>query len=227
MKILIAEDDQYIREGLETLLTGEGFDVLAAENGETAMEQFQAHTPDFIILDIMMPKLDGYAVCRKIREQNKTIPVVFLSAKSEEIDRVVGLELGADDFISKPFGTREVIARIRAVARRCLQETNQPVAEFFMNDLRVVPNELRAYRGDEQYELSLRDVSILTLLYQRQGRVVDRETLSNECWGHNYLPNSRTLDQHISKLRKRIEIDPQLPEIIATVHGAGYRFDPD
>ncbi len=226
MKILIAEDDQYIREGLKTLLESEGYDVIAAEDGEEALALFLEEIPSFVILDIMMPKQDGYSVCRSIRENNTKVPVIFLSAKSEEIDRVVGLELGADDFIVKPFGTREVIARIRAITRRCLSEDDSNKDNSFtMNSLQVIPKELRAYRDTESIELSLRDIKILQTLFLRQGQVVDRDTLSNECWGHDYLPSSRTLDQHISKLRKRIEIDPQNPLIIATVHGAGYRFD--
>lgn len=227
MKILIAEDDQYIREGLQTLLQGEGYHVILAANGEEAVSFFTTENPDFIILDIMMPEKDGYSVCREIRQSNKTVPVIFLSAKSEEIDRVVGLELGADDFISKPFGTREVIARIRTITRRCLNQNQTFSNESFqLDDITVVPAELRALRGNgEKVELSLRDVKILYLLFKNQGKVVDRDTISNECWGHNYFPSSRTLDQHISKLRKRIENNPQQPRIIKTVHGVGYRFD--
>lgn len=228
MKILIAEDDQYIREGLKTLLESEGYEVIAAEDGEAALALFIKELPSFVILDIMMPKQDGYSVCRSIREKNKTVPVVFLSAKSEEIDRVVGLELGADDFIVKPFGTREVVARIRAITRRCLHEdASRNDESFTMNTLQVIPKELRAYRDEESIELSLRDIKILQILFLKKGQVVDRDTLSNECWGHDYLPSSRTLDQHISKLRKRIEKDPQNPSIISTVHGAGYRFEPN
>ena len=175
-----------------------------------------------------MPVRDGYQVCRDIRRHYPRLPVIFISAKSEEIDRVVGLELGADDFIMKPFGTREVIARIRAVTRRCL-EYCEPSAEsticFRLRDLEVFPAELRARRGEHQIELSLRDVKILQLLHSRCGQVVDRDTLFNVCWGRDYLPNSRTLDQHVSKLRKAIERDPRNPEIIATVHGVGYRYE--
>lgn len=227
MKILIAEDDVYIREGLKTLLEEEGYEILLAVDGKDALAQFSKEQPDFVLLDIMMPTMDGYSVCREIRKSNTAIPVIFISAKSEEIDRVVGLELGADDYIMKPFGTREVIARIRAVTRRCLAAN--PKSEisnsFMMRDLLVFPKELRARRGDKMIELSLRDITILNCLYEHPNQVVSRDQLFDCAWGRNYLPSSRTLDQHVSKLRRLIEIDPKLPDIIKTVHGVGYRYE--
>ncbi len=226
MKILIAEDDQYIREGLVTLLSDEGYKVIAAKDGDEAIHYFNAQNPELIILDIMMPAKDGYSVCREIRTHNVTVPVIFLSAKSEEIDRVVGLELGADDFIAKPFGTHELIARIRAITRRCLSQNDTNSTQFVMKDLTVYPEELRASRAGETIDLSIRDIKLLQLLYHCVGKVVEKDKIFNVCWGHDYLPSSRTLDQHISKLRKRVEINPKLPEIVLTVHGVGYRFDP-
>lgn len=226
MKILIAEDDRYIREGLQDLLESEGYQTISAVDGVEAVRKFKEEAPHLVLLDIMMPEKDGYSVCREIRNHSQDVPVIFLSAKSEEIDRVIGLELGADDYIMKPFGTREVVARIRAVTRRCLagkQKQEARVLKF--GDLEVYPEELRARRGDQRTDLSLRDVRILELLHDNRGKVVDRDTLFNRCWGQNYLPNSRTLDQHISKLRKLIEKDPQNPQIIRTVHGVGYRYD--
>lgn len=227
MKVLVAEDDPHTREGLAEVLRGEGYLPICAENGKAALELFASERPDFVCLDIMMPGTDGYAVCREIRRQNASVPIVFISAKSEEIDKVVGLELGADDFIMKPFGVREVIARIRAVTRRCLAARTgaRKPHSFTMQDLEVFPSELRARRGDESIDLSLRDVKILETLFQRKGEVVDRNTFFDLCWGLEHMPNSRTLDQHISQLRKRIEHDPQNPAIIQTVHGAGYRFE--
>ncbi len=226
MKILIAEDDQYIREGLQDLLQSEGYKTITAVDGSEAVTKYHEESPHLVLLDIMMPQKDGYAVCREIRKHSGEVPVIFLSAKSEEIDRVIGLELGADDYIMKPFGTREVVARIRAVTRRCLAERKEEIPTILkLADLEVNPSELRAKRGEDRIDLSLRDVSILQLLHENKGRVVDRNTLFDHCWGQTYLPNSRTLDQHISKLRKLIERDPQNPEIIQTVHGAGYRYD--
>lgn len=229
MKILIAEDDFNIREGLRDLLSQEGYEVLLAENGRIALDLFRDQKPQFLILDIMMPELDGYSVCREIRSVDNDIPIIFLSAKSEEIDRVIGLELGADDYISKPFGTREVIARIRAITRRYLKtQPSQDVQKAFeYGDLIIYPNELRAKRNDQLIDLSLRDVNILQLLSTHRGEVVSRDQLFNACWGYEHMPNSRTLDQHISKLRKLIEIDPAKPQLIKTVRGVGYRYEED
>jgi DNA-binding response OmpR family regulator len=228
MKILIAEDDRFIREGLQELLESEGYSTIPASDGEDALKLYEKEKPDFVLLDIMMPKQDGYALCREIRKVDADVPIIFISAKSEEIDRVVGLELGADDYIMKPFGSREVIARIRAVTRRCLAKGNEGISSssiLSFGDLDVFPSELRARRGEACIDLSLRDVKILELLHSNKGNIVDRNTIFDRCWGQNYLPSSRTLDQHISKLRKLIEIDPQVPIIIQTVHGVGYRFD--
>ena len=226
MKILIAEDDHNIRNGLTDLLCAEGYQVVTAEDGEAALQAYHQHQPQFVILDIMMPKKDGYSVCREIRQGDEAIPIIFLSAKTEEIDRVVGLELGADDYINKPFGTREVIARIRAITRRYLKtrDSSADQAQFIFGDLTVYPTELRARRGEASIDLSLRDISILKLLREHQGQVVTRDQLFDHCWGYDHMPNSRTLDQHISKLRKRIEANAADPQLIKTVYGVGYRY---
>lgn len=230
MKVLIAEDDFNIRTGLEDLLEMEGYECIKAIDGEEALVLFDKYQPDIVLLDIMMPKVDGYTVCRKIRQIDERVPVIFITAKSEEIDQVLGLELGADDYIKKPFGTREVVARIRAVSRRTLgtgnkNEHSAAESDFELNGLVVYPSQLRAVRHDEVIDLSFRDIKILTLLFEKQGEVVSRDSLFDYCWGRNYLPSSRTLDQHISKLRKLIEVDSKHPEIIQTVHGIGYRYD--
>jgi DNA-binding response OmpR family regulator len=227
MKVLIAEDDANTRRGLEEILEAEGYRTVAADNGREALRLFATESPDFVCLDIMMPGASGYDVCREIRRADPGVPVIFISAKSEEIDKVVGLELGADDFIVKPFGVREVIARIRAVTRR--RYATAPAAarpaSFRIGDLEVFPSELRARRAAATIELSLRDVRILALLRENAGSVVSRDAFFRECWGRDHVPNSRTLDQHIAQLRKRIEADPRNPAIIQTVHGAGYRYD--
>lgn len=227
MKVLIAEDDQLIRVGLAEILQREGYTVVDAENGEQAIEQFRSESPDFVCLDIMMPKLSGYGVCETIRASDPNVPIIFITAKSEEIDKVAGLELGADDYIVKPFGIKEVIARIRAITRRCYANQNhsQTMESFVLGDLEVFPRQLRAYRNDNIIELSLRDIKILQLLHDHKGQALSRSTIFQKCWGEMYLPNSRTLDQHISQLRKRIEVSPKAAQIIRTVHGVGYRYD--
>jgi DNA-binding response OmpR family regulator len=228
MKVLVVEDDDLTRDGLGELLCGEGYEVVLAADGEAALRKFESERPDFVCLDVMMPRMSGYEVCRHIRQHDNEIPIIFISAKSEEIDKVVGLELGADDFIVKPFGVKEVTARIRAVTRRCLgrQTAAQNVA-FRMHDLEIRPAELRAVRGSQTIDLSLRDVQILRLLFEKRGQAVDRDTIFHICWGLRHVQNSRTLDQHISQLRKRVELDPKAPQLIRTVHGVGYRYDPD
>jgi DNA-binding response OmpR family regulator len=230
MKILIAEDDRLTRRGLVEVLQREGYVTAEAADGAEALELFDRFRPDLVCLDIMMPVVDGYEVCRRLRARPSDVPVIFISAKSEEIDTVVGLELGADDFLTKPFGVKEVVARIRAVARRCLaarasRSASPETASFRMADLEVVPDELRARRDDRVIDLSLREVAILRLLHDHAGKVLDRNTIFNACWGLDYLPSSRTLDQTISQLRKRIERDPKHPRIITTVHGVGYRYE--
>lgn len=227
MKILIVEDDALTREGLAELLEREGYAVNQARNGKEGLSLYRDCKPDLVCLDVMMPEMSGYDVCREIRKSDLHLPVVFITAKSEEIDTVVGLELGADDYIAKPFGKQEVLARIRALIRRAnLQSKPEGKSyRFIMDDLEIVPDELRAYRDETTYDLSPRDIAILEFLFQNRGRVVDRDSLFDAAWGSNYMPNSRSLDQHISQLRKRIESDPKNPTIIKTVHGAGYRFE--
>lgn len=226
MKILIAEDDTHTREALREVLSMEGYEVITASDGLQAVDFFRASRPDFVCLDVMMPGQNGYEVCKQIRRLDEAVPILFLTAKSEEIDTVLGLELGADDYMTKPFGVKEIIARIRAITRRTAARGGKiQDGEFQMDNLRVVPSELRAYRGENEIQLSPRDVKVLRLLHERRGKVVDRNTLADEVWGVDYFPESRALDQHISQLRKRIEADPASPRIIRTVHGAGYRFE--
>ncbi|MEP3482003.1 MAG: response regulator transcription factor [Fuerstiella sp.] len=225
MKVLIAEDDRFTRDGLCELLESEGYCVVTAADGTAAVQSFQDHQPEFVCLDIMMPSQSGYAACRQIRALSPDVPIIFISAKSEEVDRLAGFDVGADDFISKPFSVKEVVARVRAVARRCCQKSVPVNDEFEIGGVKILPAELRAVRDDHIIDLSPRDVSILKLLQQNQGRALDRNLIFNCAWGEDYFPSSRTLDQHISQLRKRIEVDPRDPKIIKTVHGIGYRYD--
>jgi DNA-binding response OmpR family regulator len=228
-KILIAEDDDHTRDALREVLTMEGYEVIAASDGLQAVDFFRVESPDFVCLDVMMPGLNGYEVCRQIRKHDEKVPILFLTAKAEEIDTVLGLELGADDYMTKPFGVKEIIARIRAILRRTAMRSSAGAKDadetFTMDDLRIVPSELRAYRDKQEIQLSPRDVKLLRLLHDRRGKVINRNTLADEVWGVDFFPESRALDQHISQLRKRVEKDPSQPRIIRTVHGAGYRFE--
>ena len=228
MLILIAEDDANLRRGLAELLQLEGFETITAECGTSAVDTFARRHPDFCILDVTMPGLDGFEACKQIRKHDAHVPILFLTARNEEIDRILGLGLGADDYMGKPFSAQELVARIKAICRR----TAAPLAAgagddtFVMDDLRIDPRALRAHRAETAIELSPRDVAVLSLLHQNAGLVVTRDQLYDHCWGQEHFPNSRALDQFVSTLRRKIENNPAEPRIIATVHGAGYRFDP-
>ena len=226
MKILIAEDDPVTLDSIDACLSAEGFATCLAADGNEALKLWNQERPDLVCLDIMMPEVDGYEVCRRIRSSGSQVPVMFLSAKNEEIDVVVGLEIGADDFIRKPFGRHELIARVKTALRRSQSsgEAVNGIGCFTMDPLTVYPKQLRAEIGDREIELSMREVSILTLLHERRGEVVSRDDLLDRCWGVDYYPESRTLDQHIAKLRKKIETDPANPQVIETVRGVGYRY---
>ena len=223
MTILIAEDDPLTLDALATCIESEGFTALRAPDGKQAIDLWRSEKPDLLCLDIMMPHIDGYEVCRRVRASDRTIPILFLSAKNQEIDVVVGLDLGADDFIRKPFTRREVMARIRAALRRRVPEGESE--HFRLADLTVHPSSLLAKRDGKSIDLTPREVSILRLLHEHRGEPVSRDAFLDTCWGIDYFPDSRTLDQHILLLRKKIEADPAEPQIIRTVRAVGYRFD--
>lgn len=223
MTILIAEDDPLTLDALSTCIESEGFTALRAPDGKQAIDLWRSEKPDLLCLDIMMPHIDGYEVCRRVRASDRTVPILFLSAKNQEIDVVVGLDLGADDFIRKPFTRREVMARIRAALRRRVPEGESE--HFRLADLTVHPSSLLAKRDGKSIDLTPREVSMLRLLHEHRGEPVSRDAFLDTCWGIDYFPDSRTLDQHILLLRKKIEVDPAEPQIIRTVRAVGYRFD--
>ncbi len=224
MKILFADDDPLTLQALDACARSEGFRTVLARNGREALERWQADAPDLLCLDVMMPEVDGYEVCRRVRAADARVPILFLSAKNEEVDVVVGLRLGADDFIRKPFGKAELLARILAVWRRVQAREKGDTRRFEFGDLVVYPRELRVVRGEESIDISPREAALLEVLFERRGEVVGRDTLLDRCWGIEYFPESRTLDQHIAKLRKKIERNPAEPEWIETVRGVGYRY---
>ena len=221
MNILIAEDDPLTLDALAACIESEGFTALRAIDGKSAIDLWRSSRPDLLCLDIMMPGIDGYEVCRRVRASDLTVPILFLSAKNQEIDVVHGLDLGADDFIRKPFTRREVMARIRAALRRAAPR--ESTDHFLFGDLEVHPRALLARRQDLTIDLTPREVSILKLLHDHRGEPVTRDALLDTCWGLDYFPDSRTLDQHIFLLRKKIEPDPTNPTHIQTVRAIGYR----
>lgn len=222
MTILIAEDDPITLDALAACVESEGFTTLRAPDGRVAIDLWRAEKPDLLCLDIMMPGVDGYEVCRRVRSSDREIPILFLSAKNQEIDIVVGLDLGADDFIRKPFTRSEVMARIRAALRRTApRETN---GDFIFGDLTIRPRALLAERAGKAIELTPREISMLRLLRDHRGEPVSRDAFLDTCWGINYFPDSRTLDQHVFLLRKKIELDPANPSLIQSVRAVGYRY---
>ena len=230
MRMLIAEDDAPMRRAITQLFHAEGFECLAAENGIEALAKFRRWHPEFCIIDVMMPGMDGFELCRTIRSEDAQVPVIMLTARQDEIDRVVGLELGADDYVTKPFGSRELVARVKTILRRAAspQQSDAPeAANFRIGDVEIDVKAQRGFRGKSQVDLTRREVAILLTLYRRAGQVVTRDDLFDQCWGRDYMPNSRALDQCMLTLRRKIERDPRQPAIIQTVHGAGYRYDSD
>jgi DNA-binding response OmpR family regulator len=225
MTILLADDDPITLDTLAACLAPEGFQTLLARDGAEAIELWKSHKPDLLCLDIMMPRVDGYEVCRRVRAEDGKVPVLFISAKNEEIDVVVGLQLGADDFVRKPFGKQELLARIHSALRRSHGRPKESDG-FRMLDLSVFPRELRAERDGISIDLTPREIAILAQLHERANEVVSRDEILDRCWGMDYFPESRTLDQHIAKLRKKIERDAPHPQIIETVRGVGYRHRP-
>ena len=227
MHIVIVEDDQHLRRGICDLLTLEGFDCTAIGDGETALAQLDRIRPDFYVLDVMLPGADGFALCKAIRQRDPTVPILFLSACREELDRILGFECGADDYLTKPFSTRELVARIKAIARRAGSAPNPSTSVGFrIGDLEIDTKALRAYRHGTAIDLSAREVKVLSVLLERAGQAVSRNDLFDACWGRDYMANSRSLDQFVATLRRKIERDASEPAIIRTVHGVGYRYDP-
>jgi DNA-binding response OmpR family regulator len=224
-RILVAEDDTSILTGLVDLLESEGYEILSASDGTHALRLFDKEKPQLALLDVMMPGTSGYDVCRAIRQKDKVIPVIMLTAKGQEVDKVVGLELGADDYIVKPFGVSELLARIRAALRRVNareERTDDTLIAF--GNIVVNPKTLTGTKGDVSFEVTQREVHLLQVFINHPGEVLDRNTLLDQVWGVRYEGTTRTLDQHIAKLRQKIEDNPAEPKFIHTVHGAGYRF---
>lgn len=229
IKILVAEDDKHIRMGIVDTLESEGYHAVEAQDGEQAMKLFADQTFDMVLLDIMMPEKNGYDVCRDIRAKDQKIPIILLTAKSEEIDKVVGLKLGADDYITKPFGVHEFLARIAALFRRTGQSGNYSEdtekTVFSFGPYQVNAKTFKLAGQGRDLDLSRRELAIICLFHDHPGEVLSRDTILNAVWGIDYLGTTRTLDQHIAQLRKKIEPDPSCPRLITTVHGVGYRYE--
>jgi DNA-binding response OmpR family regulator len=224
-RILVVEDDPAILTGLVDLLEGEGFAVTSAVDGPAALARHAEAPPDLVLLDVMIPGKSGYDVCREIRRTDPVTPVIMLTAKGEEVDRVVGLELGADDYVVKPFGASELLARIRAVLRRGRpRESVRQMQSISFGDVTVDPRTMKGVKAGREFPVSRRELALLQLFTAHEGEALDRFTLMDEVWGVRYEGTTRTLDQHIAGLRKKIEDNPAHPRFITTVIGTGYRF---
>ena len=229
--ILVAEDDNELRLGLIDLLEIEGYRVIPCANGALALQAYQRKKPDLMLLDVMMPELSGYDLCREVRKHDNQTPIILLTAKGEEIDKVVGLELGADDYVTKPFGLHELRARITAVLRRTQHNTTpqEPALpdKFSLGKIVIDRKNYRLERDGKHISLTPRELKLLETFFCNSDQVIERNELLNSAWGINYFGTTRTLDQHIAQLRKKIELDSANPKIILTVHGVGYRLGKD
>ena len=223
--ILVVEDDANIALGLEEVLHGEGFDVTVGKRGDHALGLVAKHKPALIILDVMLPGLSGFEICKELRARKNTTPILMLTAKGQEIDKVVGLNLGADDYVTKPFGVKELIARINALLRRtgAAAEPEAP-SEFKIGSAIIDGKKFQIRRGKSIEELTLKELKLLQLFHAHIGEPLSRDRLLNDVWGYNYYGTTRTLDQVIVQLRKKLGDTGDEPKHIITVHGVGYKL---
>jgi DNA-binding response OmpR family regulator len=224
-RILIIEDDVAILRGLKDNLEYESYEVLTAADGEEGYFLIKERKPDLIILDLMLPKMNGYELCRKVRHEGITTPILMLTARGEEMDRVLGLDLGADDYVTKPFSVPELLARIRAIIRRIQKaKTGDLPGDLKFGEVSVDFKCFEARKGDEVLDMSRKEFGILRLLAARAGEVITRDELLDEVWGYDQYPTTRTVDNHIALLRTKLEDDPSKPRHLITVHGVGYKL---
>jgi DNA-binding response OmpR family regulator len=224
-KVLIVDDEESIRSGLGFVLAREGFDVATAGDGDAALRAVRESPPDLIVLDVMLPRRSGWDVLRTLREEGRSTPVILLTARSGEADRVTGLDLGADDFVSKPFGLAELLARVRARLRRLPSPRESAPPSFELGGATIDLRALVVRRGARKKRLTSREADMLRLLYRERGNAVSRAAILDEVWSRDAFPTTRTIDQHIAKLRRKIEPDPRTPRHIITVFGVGYRLE--
>jgi two-component system response regulator RegX3 len=225
--ILVVDDEESYRDALTVALEREGFRVEVAADGQEALDQFEATRPSLILLDVMLPRISGVDVCRELRSRSR-VPIIMVTARSNEIDAVVGLEVGADDYVSKPFRLRELIARVRAALRRSSEDepadiVAQEVLEI--GDVRLDAGRHEVFVRGEPVALPLKEFELLELLLANAGRVLTRDVLIDRIWGPNYFGDTKTLDVHVKRLRAKVEEDPSNPSRVVTIRGVGYRYE--
>jgi len=226
-KILIVEDDPHILLGLQEVLQSDGFDVAVCSRGDQALEAFAKHQPGLLLLDVMLPGLSGYDICKQLRARKATTPILMLTAKGQELDKVVGLDLGADDYVTKPFGVRELLARIHALLRRATPPSASGTpgqAAFQIGNATIDPKTFQLKRGKKAEDLTARELKLLQVFYAHPGEVLSRDRLLNEVWGYNYYGTTRSLDQVIVQLRRKLGDSGDEPRHLLTVHGVGYKL---
>ncbi|TDM10620.1 response regulator transcription factor [Macrococcus lamae] len=228
-KVLVVDDEQSIVTLLQYNLQQAGYDVVTAYDGEEGLNKVFTERPDIVVLDLMLPKMDGVEVCKAVRSEKNQVPILMLTAKDDEFDKVLGLELGADDYMTKPFSPREVVARIKAILRRSqVSEQSSDIkqsSEILIGKLKILPEHFEAYRNDQLLELTPKEFELLIYLIERQGRVITREHMLNSVWNYEFAGDSRIVDVHISHLREKIEDNPKQPQYIKTVRGLGYKLE--
>jgi len=223
-RVLVVEDEPNLREPLVYLLEKEGYEALEAENGNAAIELFRKNSPELILLDLMLPGISGNEVCRIIRQESQ-VPIIMITAKDTEIDKVVGLEIGADDYVTKPYSTRELLARMKAVLRRGAE---LPVSESGLLKAGPVVMDLDRHTvsvNGEPIQMPLKEFELLELLIENVNRVLTRGQIIDRVWGSNYFGDTKTLDVHVKRVRSKIEEDPSRPRHLITVRGLGYKFE--
>jgi DNA-binding response OmpR family regulator len=224
IKVLIVEDDAHIALGLEEVLKSEGFEAVVCNRGDKAFAAVERVRPQLIVLDVMLPGKSGYDLCKELRAKNITTPILMLTAKGQELDKVVGLELGADDYVTKPFGVRELLARIHALLRRSTNSEPALNAPFTIGNATIDPKTFQIHHGKRVEELTAKELKLLQFFHSHAGEVLSRDRLLNEVWGYNYHGTTRTLDQVIVQLRKKLDEDSDDPKYLLTIHGVGYRL---
>ena len=224
-KILIVEDDPHILLGLEELLKSEGYETASCNRGDDAVAAVVKFQPTLIVLDVMLPGLSGYDICKQLRAKKISAPILMLTAKGQELDKVDGLDLGADDYVTKPFGVRELLARIQALLRRGGASTQSAdEAPFKIGAAMIDPKTFQLKRGKTVEELTAKEIKLLQIFYAHTGEVLSRDKLLNEVWGYNYYGTTRTLDQVIVQLRKKLGDNGGEPKHLLTIHGVGYKL---
>ncbi|SFI82228.1 response regulator transcription factor [Thermoflavimicrobium dichotomicum] len=229
-KVLVVDDELTIVKLVQFNLEKEGFSVESAFDGEMALNMIENQVPDLIILDLMLPKVDGLEVCRRVRNKQKHIPILMLTAKSDEFDKVLGLELGADDYLTKPFSPRELTARVKAILRRMealkeREESEETKTELRVGDLIIDPEGYEVMKHGKVIDLTPKEFELLLYMVNHRGKVLSRDQLLNAVWNYDYIGDSRIVDVHVSHLRDKIEEDSRNPAYIKTVRGIGYKFE--